>query len=210
MSAPARRTQAERSEESRNRLLDAAIACLTERGYTRTTVQEVSRRAGLSVGCQQHHFPSKTDLMVAAMEHLYDQRRQALIGALARLPEGPEHAPALVRLLWEALSGESFQAYVELVVASRTDPALRAPMERLSHRMGDETRATFLAHFEATDVAAPYEPLLPALLFGLMEGLALSQMAMPGRPDLTESVQALTGIVPTLLAPRGGGMGSST
>jgi AcrR family transcriptional regulator len=204
MSANARRTQAERSEESRTRLLDAAIACLTERGYTRTTVQEVSRRAGLSVGCQQHHFPSKTDLMVAAMEHLYDQRRQSLIGALAGLPAGPERAPALVRLLWEALSGESFQAYVELVVASRTDPALRAPMERLSHRMGDETRATFLAHFAATDVAAPYEHLFPAFLFGLLEGLAFTHMAMPGREDVIESVQALAEIAPRVLAPREG------
>jgi AcrR family transcriptional regulator len=204
MAAPARRTQAARREESRTRLLDAAIESLTERGYTGTTVQEVSRRAGLSVGCQQHHFPTKTDLLVAAIERLFEQRRRDLVTALGHLPEGPERTSELVRLLWQALTSKPFHAYVELVVASRTDPELRAPMDRVSRRMGDETRSTLLAHFHAAGPAVPYEPLLPALLFGIMEGLAFAEMAMPGREDVAQSIQALAEILPRLAAARPG------
>jgi AcrR family transcriptional regulator len=200
--APSRRTQADRSEESRVRLLDAAIACLTERGYAGTTVAEVSRRAGLSIGCQQHHFPTKASLLVAAMERLFDRRRAELVAAIAEVSDSPDRDAQVVRLLWRALSGPSFQAYLELVVASRTDAALRPHMHDISHRMGDETRQTFHALFAPTDAAAAYEPLLPALLFSLMEGLALGELAMPGREDVAATVKALEDILPRLIGPR--------
>jgi AcrR family transcriptional regulator len=202
VSASSRRTQADRSEESRARLLDAAIACLTERGYAGTTVAEVSRRAGLSIGCQQHHFPSKADLLVAAMERLFERRREELLAAIAAVPDSPDRGRQMVRLLWQVLSGPSFQAYLELVVASRTDADLRPHMHHISHRMGDETRQTFHALFAPTDAAAAYEPLLPALLFSLMEGLAFADLAMPGRDDVAATVKALEDILPRLIGPR--------
>ena len=54
-----RRTQAERTTETRRRVLDAAVECLIDRGYAKTTVEEVARRAGVSLGAERHHFPSK-------------------------------------------------------------------------------------------------------------------------------------------------------
>src|SRR4030081_3192822 len=55
------RTQAERSEHTRELLLDATIDCLVEVGYARTTVHEICLRAGLSRGAQQHHFTTKAE-----------------------------------------------------------------------------------------------------------------------------------------------------
>src|SRR6266487_4699878 len=61
------RTQAERSEHTRELLLDATIECLVEVGYARTTVHEICLRAGLSRGAQQHHFTTKAELMASAL-----------------------------------------------------------------------------------------------------------------------------------------------
>ena len=54
-----RLTQDEKTAETRRRLLDAAIVCLIERGYSNTTTSEIAERAGLSRGAQLYHFPEK-------------------------------------------------------------------------------------------------------------------------------------------------------
>ena len=52
-----RRTQAERSEETRTRILKAAANLIRKRGYARFRTAEVAEEAGLSRGAQLHHFP---------------------------------------------------------------------------------------------------------------------------------------------------------
>src|SRR3546814_17496874 len=52
----------------RARLIDAAITCLFETGFAATSITTVAEEAGVSRGAVTHHFPDKTDLMVAVME----------------------------------------------------------------------------------------------------------------------------------------------
>ena len=66
--------QEERSAETRRRLLDATVACLFERGYAGTTTTEIASRAGVSRGAQLHHFPKKDELVVSALEHVFELR----------------------------------------------------------------------------------------------------------------------------------------
>ncbi|WP_372659234.1 TetR/AcrR family transcriptional regulator [Hydrogenophaga sp.] len=66
-----RRTQAERSEDMRRRILDAAIEELTDKGYSGLRTADVAMRAGVSRGAQTHHFPSKDALIVALVEHVF-------------------------------------------------------------------------------------------------------------------------------------------
>lgn len=68
-----RRTQAERSESTRKKLIEAALVLLRERGYGGLRTNEVSDRAGVSRGAQLHHFPSKHELILATLEYLNEQ-----------------------------------------------------------------------------------------------------------------------------------------
>lgn len=67
---PPRRTQAERSETTRNKLIEAALVLLRERGYGGLRTNEVSDRAGVSRGAQLHHFPTKYELILATLDYL--------------------------------------------------------------------------------------------------------------------------------------------
>jgi AcrR family transcriptional regulator len=120
-----RRTQGERTASMRARLLEATFECLAELGYARTTTTEVCRRAGVSRGAQLHHFPTKDDLVIAAHEHVLSRRQEEYAAAFAGLtPE--ERTPArAIDLLWEMYQGPIFDAWLELAVAARRDPALR-------------------------------------------------------------------------------------
>src|SRR5680860_83472 len=79
-------SQEERTRAMRQRLLEATVECLVEFGWSGTSTTLVSKRAGVSRGAQLHHFPSKQDLVVAAVEHIAERRRSELESAAVDLP----------------------------------------------------------------------------------------------------------------------------
>jgi AcrR family transcriptional regulator len=121
------RTQQQRRDETRRALLDAAVESLIEMGFARTTTLEVQRRANASRGALLHHFPSKTELLVAAVDHLAEMRAAELRLLSAELPaEGKgSRTDAVLDLLWQCFSGTFFQVAMELRTAARTDLELR-------------------------------------------------------------------------------------
>jgi len=123
--ARAPRTQQQRRDETRRALLDAAVESLIEVGFARTTTLEVQRRADVSRGALLHHFPSKAELLVAAVDHLAEMRARELKLLSAQLPEGRARTDAVLGLLWQCFSGTFFQVAMELRTAARTDPELR-------------------------------------------------------------------------------------
>ena len=56
-------------QNSRTRLLDAALQVIRAKGYTATTVDDICHAAGVTKGSFFHHFKSKEDLALAAVEH---------------------------------------------------------------------------------------------------------------------------------------------
>ena len=62
--------QQTKSEITRNTILDAAIDCFYELGYGNTTTEKVAKRAGVSRGAMLHHFPSRLELIKAAVARL--------------------------------------------------------------------------------------------------------------------------------------------
>jgi AcrR family transcriptional regulator len=128
---PVRRTQAERSAAMRTRLLDATIECLVTYGYAGTTTPRVAELAGVTRGAQIHHFRSKEDLVVAAIEHLAQQRAQGAIREIGRVEASSDPVSMVLEFLWEAHQGPMFVATVELWVAARTDRVLARHIERV-------------------------------------------------------------------------------
>jgi len=62
--------QAERREQARRKLLNAACEVFSERGYSESSLDEVAQRAGVSRGLIYHHFGSKDGLLLALHEEL--------------------------------------------------------------------------------------------------------------------------------------------
>jgi AcrR family transcriptional regulator len=184
-----RRTQEERSSATRARLLDATLECLAERGYARTTTTEIAERGGVSRGAQLHHFPTKAELVVEAVAHLFDRRDQEFRAAFARLPAGTEPGPMAVDLLWSMVAGPTFHAWLELVVAARTDPLLQPKVAALTTRFTDNVARTFRELFPRPAAAAPYWDLIPVLTFAFLQGLALDAMAAPERTEVERALE---------------------
>lgn len=169
------RTQAERSERTRELLLDATIECLVELGYAHTTVHEVCRRAGLSRGAQQHHFTTKAELMTSALEHLFARLSAQILAATGDLPAGPERIEAGIDMLWDAYSGTLSTAAVELWVAARTDAELRSTLLPVDRALGHAT-LQFYREIMGAEVDDRRMETLLLLTVNLVRGLALDAM----------------------------------
>jgi AcrR family transcriptional regulator len=177
---PERRTQEERSASTRQRLLDATLESLVEVGYAATSTTAVCARAGLSRGAQLHHYPTKADLVIAAVAHLAKRRAAELLAEVPRDGTPEERLSTALEAIWASFSGPLFAAALELWVAARTDDALRANLVRFERQVGRAMSRLFgeLAGSDASDFGALLE-----LTFHMMRGMALQRIL---RDDDTE------------------------
>jgi AcrR family transcriptional regulator len=177
----------------RARLLEATVATLFDRGYSRTTTTEIARRARVSRGAQVHHFPTKDRLVITAMRHLFLERTREFREAFDALPASADRATAAVDLLWTMLSGPTFYAWLELVVAARTNAKLRRAVEPLATEFVDRVQQTFRRLFPGSAL-----PVAPHFAFALLQGLAVDSIVLPDAPHvgfIIEQLRALARLV---------------
>jgi AcrR family transcriptional regulator len=75
-----KRTQAERSEATRDALIAAARALFAERGYAAVGTEEIVRAAGVTRGALYHHFDGKRALFEAVYERIEVELAQRIAG----------------------------------------------------------------------------------------------------------------------------------
>lgn len=196
------RTQQQRRDETRRALLDAAVESLIEVGFARTTTLEVQRRADVSRGALLHHFPSKTELLVAAIAHLAEMRARELKQLAAQLPSeahGAERTGAVLELLWQCFSGTMFQVAMELRTAARTDPELRGVLVVAERALRDRIFAQARTLFGKDVAAHPGLERALDLTLQLMIGAAMSAQLHGDAARLRDLIDDWKLSFPTLL-----------
>lgn len=165
--------QQERSDATRTRLMDAAVACLVELGWAGTTTTVVAQRAGVSRGAQLHHYPTREELVLAAVAHLGAARFAEARERAAEL--GPGHTATVLHMLADLHTGPLFRAMLELWVAARTDPVLRAAVVPLEAEVGRETHRLTVELLGA-DESRPGVRAAVQQTLDLVRGLGLSAL----------------------------------
>jgi AcrR family transcriptional regulator len=168
----------QRTADSRERILDAAVDCLIEAGYTGATTLRIQDRAGVSRGRLLHHFPSRDVLLVAAAHHLAARRVQATVAKagdeLARQPDGVQRIDRVVELMWETHHEPHYWAAVELWTASRTNDEIARALLAEERRLGGTIRTAVDGMFGPGLVGCPHYGMLREQLLAAMRGVALS------------------------------------
>lgn len=197
----ARRTQEERAASTKARLLDATIECLFELGYAKTTTTEIAKRAGLSRGAQLHHFPTKAELVTTAVDHLITRRNAEFRAAFTQLPAETNRAAAAVDLLWSIVSGPTFFAWLELMVAARTDSELRPIVAELAERFAQTVQRTFADIFPRPTSAGPRFDIAPHFAFAVLQGLALENTVLREHARESQVIEILKGLAAMAIPP---------
>lgn len=193
--APEVPTQTERREQTIARLLDATIASLDEAGYAGTTTAAVCARAGVSQGALFRHFPSRRAVLAAAAEEV--ARRQG--EAFARRVAGPvtsqaELRAALAELVALGASPEN-RTWHELMLAARTDEALRAelqPATEAYHRVLMGGAAAMFADFDLDPVRLR---ATLRVVISVVDGLAIAIPLTHTAEDVAAAVDQMAALV---------------
>lgn len=126
--APAtpRRTQQERTTETRRRLINATIECLIKDGYNAITVGSIARQAGVSHGAAGHHFNSKADLILAATERLIRRAYRRAGESFAKIGNiaADKKAEHLTSLWAKTYNAAELVVFMELLLESKRDEEL--------------------------------------------------------------------------------------
>lgn len=173
---PVRRSQEERSAETRRRLIDAAIEVLREEGYANLTISKVSQSAGLTNGAMQHHFTSRDDLLLALLEAVYPVL-QIPFDAIAAEGLPPKmRISRLVDNLWSIYSRPEYLAVWDIALGSRGDarlwPRVRAYQKEITQQMRNE----LVRLFADLDLSGDDAERILAIPVGCIRGIAFLEM----------------------------------
>lgn len=132
-----REPRQDRSRATRARLLESAVSCLSELGWSGATVAVIAERAGVSRGATQHYFPTREDLLTAALSHMAEVRLAEIRDEAARMPaSGASRTREVVGLLVRLYTGPLFMAALQVWAAAAASPALRELVLPLEARFG--------------------------------------------------------------------------
>ena len=173
--------QAEKSAMTRRAIIDAAIACLVERGYTQTTTALIAAEAGVSRGAMMHHFPSRFAVLRAVVDHLHETRLREYRELMEHIDEPDkqldrERIRKSVVATWDYVNMPSFVAYQELMAASRTDAELGALIADVEKDFESQFLRTLKNVFPHRTQIRNLEAVHDLVRF-VMQGMANSHMA---------------------------------
>jgi AcrR family transcriptional regulator len=111
--------QAAKSKATQDRIINAVIGLIREKGYVAASSTEIAKRAGVTWGAVQHHFGGKEEILGEVLERSHRKFQQSL--GDARLSSGTPKARVAkyVDLAWEHYRGDEYMATMEILLASR-------------------------------------------------------------------------------------------
>ncbi|WP_327586058.1 TetR family transcriptional regulator [Nonomuraea sp. NBC_00507] len=151
----------------RDRLIDAALTVIAERGVAGTTHREIARVADVPLGSMTYHFTSLEEVLAEAFTRHADFVARVFDERLSAAPDQDAAIEAVITLVADDLLGsqDDLVLSVELYVAAARHPALRAVTQAWMAR----SRQALERHFDATTARE-----LDALIEGLVLHSALS------------------------------------
>ncbi|MFO1081146.1 MAG: TetR/AcrR family transcriptional regulator [Reyranellaceae bacterium] len=184
-----RRTQAERTRETRGRILDAAVEVLRRKGYAQFRTADVADAAGVSRGAQLHHFATKEKLVYATLEHVFQNVLDKSRGRAASLRAGDDPLAAAIDDARDFFFSSAF--FISLDIATSINE--RRFRNRLMAMVRDARVPAETAWREALVARGVPEATADDVLwltFGLVRGLAV-RMLWQNEPDRFDRLLAL-------------------
>ena len=166
---PAVRRQRRHDPGRRDRLIDAAVAVIAERGVAGTTHREIARTADVPLGSMTYHFSSLEEVLAEAFTRHADSAARVFDERMRAARDRDAAVEAVITLVSHDLlgtgSGRDVVLAAELYVAAARNPALKAVTQAWMAR----SRRALERHFDPTTARE-----LDALIEGLVLHSALS------------------------------------
>lgn len=186
LAPPEKTWQQTKSEMTRTAILDAAVDCFYQFGYLGTTTENIANKAGVSRGAMLHHFPTRFDLITAAVEHINQIRLGMFSEEESRIQDGAEHSRIEegIDAYWAQLNTPAFVVFTELQVAARTDKELEKvlmPALKAFERAWYETVTQIFPDLALSEAFVRTSYLTKYLLEGMATSAMVEGQKVPDR-----------------------------
>lgn len=184
MPSPRTRTRPTR-DATRAAVLDCAQALFTEKGFHRTTVEDIAARAGFSRGAVYSSFPNKEQVFMALLRRRIAAQAAIVASAVTLEASGAARARALGRAMagfaeqepgWTPLLME-FWAY------ALRDPALKLDLTALRRDVLAAAASTIPSIRGAAADGALSDGAIASLILALSNGLGMEWATDPTAMD---------------------------
>ena len=197
----ARRSQADRSERTRARILDAVIRCVEKRGFAGTTTRDIADEAGVSVGAVQHHFPSKASVLAAVLQRSGEDLAARFSDVSVEGASLDERVALFVDRAWRHYGSPGFRVTLEIILSAR-DPNSEQIEDWAALPFADSARRAgrlWRAIFADTGVPAARQRGILRYAFASLTGLALLVRLQPDTSGLRAQLGMLKSSLTQLL-----------
>jgi AcrR family transcriptional regulator len=144
-----------------------------------------------------HHFPNKEDLVLAAVEHLLERRNRDIQATFADLHAAQRSPAVAMRELYDQCFRATFEPWLELAVAARTDPALHERFAQFESRFFETALSTFRGLFPDAAADPTFARVALRLTFAVLDGLATGRLIDIPEDELDAVIDAFN----TITAP---------
>jgi AcrR family transcriptional regulator len=135
-----RRSQADRSADTRAKVIAAASEILRAQGYSGATMHAIRDATGMSLGAIQHQFPTKAKIMAAVAAEFSAYRVNVYKDAIRRGATPRESMENLIDANFAMIGRPEMAALLEIHLARRNDPELDREVATSSRRFDRRVR----------------------------------------------------------------------
>jgi AcrR family transcriptional regulator len=165
----------DKRQRTRATLLEAARELIREKGYERTTLEEVASRAGMTTGAIYGNFKNRDELFIA-LGHTY------WVPVIPQIASGATFAEAMRALASATLAAADERAPAAIgrltgLAYTLRSGALRARVQQVT-KDSYELGAEWLSAFDRRELPMRPEHLV-AVLHALIEGLVMQRILTP-------------------------------
>ena len=147
-----------RSEQTRQRLVQAAIETLKSEGYAGASARAIAQRAGLNQGLIFYHFGSVANLLLAALDAVSDERLQVYGGVVTGASSPSQLVDAAEEIFRNDLDAGYITVLAEMIAGTSSTPGLGPEVARRIQPW----RAFAQATMESSMGDSPMSAVLPA------------------------------------------------
>lgn len=196
MTAPA-------EEDRRDAILDAAVAVVVERGYGAARVSDIAERAGTSTGTVHYYFPTKLDVLDAALQHASDRSGFRHRSELAAISDSRERLLRLIDLqLPDGTVADEWAIWLEFWNEARQREELRERNREVYARWVGLVESIVLDGMGQRRFRADVDAADFALRFaGLFDGLGIQVLLQPSLDNRWRLRQILVSMIERELDP---------
>lgn len=191
--------QARRREKTLQKLCDATMRLMLEKGFSRVTTPLVAELAGVSRGALTHYFASREELIVYAIDHHLQQVNARLFIFAEQMKRGGEDIDEIVDYLWEMMSNGLFYMTMEFLPEARINDGFRSalvPVVKEFHRGLD---AIWSAFAQSHDLESRRTAMLLNMTMCLFRGMITQTVTRNDPAYFSEMLNEWKNILPKLM-----------